>query len=100
MLEVHLSAWIAASADVIGDVELGEESSVWFTAAVRGEVNFVRVGRGTNLQNGTVVHVNRNGTPAILGDSVTVGHAARRHGCHIESNCLISASAPSCSTPR
>ena len=87
--KVHLSAWIADSADVIGDVELGEESSVWFSAVIRGDVNFVRVGRGTNLQDGTVLHVNRNGTPTILEDYVTVGHAARLHGCHIKSNCLI-----------
>ena len=87
--KVHLSAWIADSADVIGDVELGEESSVWFSAVIRGDVNFVRVGRGTNLQDGTVLHVNRNGTPTILEDYVTVGHAARLHGCHVKSNCLV-----------
>ena len=63
--KVHLSAWLADSADVIGDVELGEESSVWFSTVVRGDVNFIRVGRGTNLQDGSVVHVNRNGTPTI-----------------------------------
>ena len=87
--KVHPSAWIADSADVIGDVDLGEEASVWFSAVIRGDVNFIHVGRGTNLQDGTVVHVNRNGTPTILGDYVTVGHAARLHGCHIKSNCLI-----------
>src|SRR3970040_55179 len=89
MPKVHLSASIADSADVIGDVELGEESSVWFSTVIRGDAHFIRVGRGTNLQDGTVVHVNRNGTPTILGDYVTVGHAARLHGCHIKSNCLI-----------
>lgn len=89
MPKVHSSAWVADSADVNGDVELGEEASVWFSTVVRGDVNFLRVGRGTNLQDGTVVHVNRNGTPTILGDYVTVGHAARLHGCHIKSNCLI-----------
>ena len=89
MPKVHVSAWIADSADVIGDVELGEESSVWFSTVIRGDVHFIRVGRGTNLQDGTVVHVDRNGTPTILGDYVTVGHAARLHGCHIKSNCLI-----------
>ncbi len=87
--KVHLYAWIADSADVIGDVELGEESSVWFSAVIRGDVNFVRVGRGTNIQDGTVIHVNRNGTPTILEDYVTVGHAARLHGCHVKSSCLI-----------
>jgi len=89
MPKVHASAWIADSADVIGDVELGEESSVWFTTVVRGDVNFIRIGRGTNLQDGTVIHVNRNGTPTIVEEYVTVGHAARLHGCHIKSNCLI-----------
>jgi len=89
MPKVHPSAWIAGSADVIGDVELGEESSVWFTTVVRGDVNFIRIGRGTNLQDGTVIHVNRNGTPTIVEEYVTVGHAARLHGCHIKSNCLI-----------
>ena len=89
MPKVHPSAWIAGSADVIGDVELGEEVGVWFSAVVRGDVNFIRVGRGTNLQDGTIVHVNRNGTPTILEEYVTVGHAARLHGCHIKSNCLI-----------
>jgi len=87
--KVHPSAWIADSADVIGDVELGEESNVWFSTVIRGDVHFIRVGRGTNLKDGTVVHVNRNGTPTILEDYVTVGHAARLHGCHIKSNCLI-----------
>jgi carbonic anhydrase/acetyltransferase-like protein (isoleucine patch superfamily) len=87
--KVHVSAWIADSADIIDDVEFGEESSVWFSTVIRGDVNFIRVGRGTNLQDGTVVHVNRNGTPTMLGDYVTVGHAARLHGCHIKSNCLV-----------
>ena len=100
MPKVHLSAWIAASADVIGDVELGEESSVWFTTVVRGDVHFIRVGRGTNLQDGAVIHVNRNGTPTILGDYVTVGHAARLHGCHIKSNCLVGTGACSWAPPR
>ncbi len=87
--KVHPSVFIAASADVIGDVELGEESSVWFNTVVRGDVNYIRVGRGSNLQDGTVIHVNRKGTPTILEEYVTVGHAARLHGCHIKSHCLI-----------
>ena len=74
---------------MIGDVELAEETSVWFTAVLRGDVNFIRVGRGTNIQDGTIVHVNRGGTPSILEEFVTVGHAARLHGCHIKSHCLI-----------
>jgi gamma-carbonic anhydrase len=87
--KVHPTAFIAPSAHVIGDVELGEESSVWFTTVIRGDVNQVRIGRGTNVQDGTVVHVNRRGHPTILEDHVTIGHAARLHGCHIKSSCLI-----------
>jgi len=74
---------------VIGDVDLAEDTSVWFTAVLRGDVNFIRVGRGSNIQDGTIVHVNRRGTPTIVEDFVTVGHAARLHGCHIKSHCLI-----------
>ena len=74
---------------MIGDVDLAEEASVWFTAVLRGDVNFIRVGRGTNIQDGTIVHVNRRGTPTIVEEFVTVGHAARLHGCHIKSHCLI-----------
>jgi carbonic anhydrase/acetyltransferase-like protein (isoleucine patch superfamily) len=86
---VHPSAFVEASAQVIGDVEIGEESSVWFTSVLRGDVHFIRIGRGTNIQDGTIVHVNRRGTPSIIEDYVTVGHAVRLHGCHIKSNCLI-----------
>lgn len=86
---VHPTAFVHESAHVIGDVELGEDASVWFCSVVRGDVNVVRIGRGTNIQDGTVVHVNRGGQPTILGDFVTVGHAARLHGCRIASHCLI-----------
>ena len=87
--KVHPTAFVEASAHVIGDVELGEESSVWFGAVIRGDVNYVRIGRGTNIQDGSVIHVNRRGSPAILEEFVTVGHGARLHGCHVKSNCLV-----------
>jgi carbonic anhydrase/acetyltransferase-like protein (isoleucine patch superfamily) len=86
---VHRSVWVAESAQVIGDVELAEDASVWFCSVLRGDVNFIRVGRGTNVQDGTIIHVNRLGTPTILGEYVTVGHAARLHGCTIASHCLV-----------
>lgn len=89
MPKVHPTAFVAASAQVIGDVELGEDSSVWFNAVIRGDVNSVKIGRGTNVQDGSVIHVNRGGSPVILEDFVTVGHAARLHGCQVKSNCLI-----------
>jgi carbonic anhydrase/acetyltransferase-like protein (isoleucine patch superfamily) len=86
---VHPTAFVHASAHVIGDVALGEDASVWFGTVLRGDVNTIRVGRGTNIQDGTVVHVNRHGQPTSLGDFVTVGHAARLHGCTIAAHCLI-----------
>jgi carbonic anhydrase/acetyltransferase-like protein (isoleucine patch superfamily) len=87
--QIHASAFVEASAHVIGNVTLGENTSVWFNSVLRGDVNEIRVGRGTNIQDGTIVHVNRGGTPTILEDFVTVGHAARLHGCNIASHCLI-----------
>jgi carbonic anhydrase/acetyltransferase-like protein (isoleucine patch superfamily) len=87
--KVPASAFVADTARVIGDVELGEDASVWFGAVLRGDVGYIRVGRETNLQDGTIVHVNTGGTPVLIGDGVTIGHAARLHGCTIASHCLI-----------
>lgn len=87
--QVHSTAYIDDSAQVIGDVQIGEESSVWMCAVIRGDVNVIRIGRRTNIQDGTIVHV-MNGTHATrVGDNVTVGHAAVLHGCTIEDQCLI-----------
>jgi carbonic anhydrase/acetyltransferase-like protein (isoleucine patch superfamily) len=86
---VHPSAFIDDSAQVIGEVEIGEESSVWMCAVVRGDVNAVRVGRRTNIQDGSVVHAMTGTHPTTIGDGVTIGHAAVIHGCTIESQCLI-----------
>lgn len=86
---VHPTAFVEASAHVIGDVELGEDASVWFCSVLRGDVNVIRIGRGTNIQDGTIIHVNRDSFPAVLEEFVTVGHAARLHGCHIASRCLV-----------
>jgi len=86
---VHPTAFVEASAHVIGEVELGEDASVWFNAVIRGDVNSIRIGRGTNIQDGTVIHVNRRGSPALLEEFITVGHGARLHGCQIKSHCLI-----------
>ena len=87
--QIHPTAFIEMSAQIIGDVEIGEESSIWFNAVVRGDVFDIRIGKRTNVQDGTVIHVS-NGTHAtVLEDEVTVGHNATLHGCHIESGCLI-----------
>jgi carbonic anhydrase/acetyltransferase-like protein (isoleucine patch superfamily) len=76
-------------ATILGDVELGEDASVWPGVVLRGDVNFIRVGARTNLQDGTVVHVTTATHPAIIGDDVTVGHRAVLHGCTVEERCLI-----------
>ncbi|MDQ3134252.1 MAG: gamma carbonic anhydrase family protein [Acidobacteriota bacterium] len=87
--QVHETAYIEASAQVIGDVVIGEESSVWFNAVVRGDVHYIRIGARTNVQDGTVIHVS-NGTHAtILEDEVTIGHNVTLHGCHVERGCLV-----------
>jgi carbonic anhydrase/acetyltransferase-like protein (isoleucine patch superfamily) len=86
---VHASAYIDESAQVIGDVEIGDESSVWMGVVIRGDVNHIRIGRRTNVQDGTVVHVMKDTHPTIIRDEVTIGHAAVVHGCTIESRCLI-----------
>ena len=86
---VHQTAFIDDSAQVIGDVEIGEESSVWMCVVIRGDVHRIRIGRRSNIQDGTIVHVMKDTHPTIIGDDVTIGHAAVIHGCTIEDRCLI-----------
>ncbi len=86
---VHPSAFVDQSAQVIGDVHLGPESSVWMNVVVRGDVNSIRIGARTNIQDLTLVHVMRETNPTIIGDNVTIGHSAVVHGCTIEDRCLI-----------
>ena len=86
---VHPTAFVDDSAQVIGSVEIGEESGIWMNAVLRGDVNTIRVGRQTNLQDGCIVHVMRGTHPALLGDQVTVGHGAILHGCTVRDRCLI-----------
>jgi carbonic anhydrase/acetyltransferase-like protein (isoleucine patch superfamily) len=86
---VHPSAYVDQSAQVIGDVEIGEESSVWMNVVIRGDVNTIRIGARTNIQDGTVIHVMRGTHPTRIGHDVTVGHAAVLHGCTIHDRCLI-----------
>src|SRR6478735_12081973 len=86
---VHPSAFIDDSAQVIGDVEIGEDSSVWMCVVIRGDVNRIRIGRRSNVQDGTIVHVMKDTHPTAIGDNVTIGHGAVIHGCTIEDQCLI-----------
>jgi len=86
---VHSSAFVDVSAQVIGDVHLGAESSVWMNVVVRGDVHSIRIGARTNIQDLTMVHVMRETHPTVIGDNVTIGHNAVVHGCTIEDRCLI-----------
>ncbi len=82
------SAWLAPTADVIGRVEIGESSSIWYRCVLRGDVHVIKIGRRTNIQDGTVIH-NSPDAPCIVGDDVTVGHKAMLHGCEIQDMCLV-----------
>ena len=83
------TAFVDDSAQVIGDVEIGEDSSVWMNVVIRGDINRIRLGARTNIQDGSVVHVMRDTHPTLIGDEVTVGHGAILHGCVVEDRCLI-----------
>lgn len=82
-------AFIAANAVIIGDVEIGSKASIWYGCVVRGDVHHIRIGEGTNIQDGTVIHVNRNDGPTIIGKGVTVGHMALLHACILEDHCFV-----------
>jgi len=87
--KVHQTAFVTDDAIVIGDVEIGEDASVWFGSIVRGDVNYIRIGARTNIQDGCVIHVSSRTHPTILEEEITVGHRVTLHGCHVERGCLI-----------
>ncbi|MFC4351458.1 gamma carbonic anhydrase family protein [Fodinicurvata halophila] len=92
-------AFIAETAVIIGDVEIGPASSIWYGCVLRGDVNAIRVGRNTNVQDGTIVHCNHDpngdyretggGMPTHIGDNITIGHMALIHACKLEDDCFI-----------
>src|SRR5688572_6369246 len=81
--------YIAEGAQIVGDVEIGDHSSIWYNCVIRGDVHYIRIGKHTNIQDGSIGHVMKNQYPLILEDYVTVGHGVMMHGCKIESHCLI-----------
>jgi carbonic anhydrase/acetyltransferase-like protein (isoleucine patch superfamily) len=87
--KIDPSAFIADDAVIIGDVEIGEDCSIWYGSIVRGDVNFIRIGGRTNIQDGCIVHVSSDTNSTVIEDEVTVGHKVVLHGCHVESRCLI-----------
>jgi len=87
--EIDKTAFIAPNATVVGDVTIGAESSVWFGCVLRGDVNEIRIGARTNIQDGTVIHVTRQTFGTYIGSDITIGHAAVLHGCTLEDCCFI-----------
>jgi len=86
---IHDSVFIVDSAIVIGDVHIGEQSSLWFNAVVRGDVNYIRIGARTNVQDNCTLHVTNDTHPLVIGSEVTIGHNVTMHGCTIKDRCLI-----------
>ena len=89
MPRIAASAYIDQSAQVIGDVVIGERTSIWPNVAIRGDVNHIQIGDETSIQDNTVVHVDRKTYPCLIGNRVTVGHAAVLHGCVVNDGALI-----------
>ena len=81
--------FIAPNAAVIGDVEIGDAASIWFNCTVRGDVNYIRIGQRTNIQDNTCIHVTRVTHPTLIGSNVTIGHSVTLHGCVLEDACFI-----------
>jgi len=87
--KIHPSVYLSDNVYIVGDVEIGEDSSVWFGSVVRGDVNYIRIGRRTNIQDNSVVHVTHDTYPTVIGDNVTVGHRVVLHGCVLGNNILV-----------
>lgn len=83
------TAFVAPSADIIGDVTLGKESSVWFNVTIRGDVNYIEIGNRSNVQDNACIHVMNQTGPTVIGDEVTIGHGAIVHGCTIKDRVLV-----------
>ncbi len=83
------TAWVADDCVITGDVTIGENSSVWFKSVIRGDVNRIRIGKNSNIQDGCIIHGSTGGIDTIIGDNVTIGHGAIIHGCELQDNCLI-----------
>ena len=87
--KIHPTAWIAENAVIIGDVEIGPRVNIWYNVVIRGDLNRIVIGEETNIQDGTIVHVESEDGPCLIGKRVTVGHAAIVHGCRVGDHALI-----------
>jgi carbonic anhydrase/acetyltransferase-like protein (isoleucine patch superfamily) len=87
--QIHPRAYVQQSAQLVGDVVVGAESSVWFNVVIRGDLQPVRIGERTNVQDNSTIHITRDRAPTLIGNDVTVGHGAIVHGCTVGDRCLI-----------
>jgi len=87
--KLHESVFVVDSACIIGDVEIGQDSSVWFNTVIRGDVNYIRIGERTNIQDLSMLHVEKDIYPLFIGNETTIGHNVTLHGCRIKNRCLI-----------
>lgn len=89
MPKIHASVFVAPTAAIAGDVEIGEDSNIWFGVSMRGDVNDIKIGKRTNIQDGSVIHVTTDFQGTYIGDDVTVGHMALLHACRVGNRCLV-----------
>ncbi len=87
--KIHPSAFICEGVRIIGDVEIGEDASIWYNTVIRGDVNYIRIGNRVNVQDMAMIHVTHDTCPTIIEDNASIGHLAAIHGCTLKSGCLI-----------
>lgn len=87
--KIGKNTYIAPSVDIIGDVEIGENSSIWFGAVLRGDIDYIKIGNNTSIQDNAVIHVTGNKYPTVIKDNVVVAHGAILHGCTIEEGAMV-----------
>jgi gamma-carbonic anhydrase len=87
--KLHPTVFTVDSAEIIGDVVIDKDSSIWYNAVIRGDVNYIRIGERTNIQDGCILHVRQGTYPLIVGSNITVGHGAILHACTVKDSCLI-----------
>ena len=87
--KIHKSVFIADGVQIIGDVEIAENASIWYNTVIRGDVHYIRIGKNTNVQDLSMIHVTNKKFPTIIGDNVSIGHSVSLHGCMIHDNCLV-----------
>lgn len=87
--EIHSSVFLASGVKIIGDVRIGENSSIWYNSVLRGDVHYIKIGNMTNVQDCSMLHVTNGKYPLNIGDKVTIGHSVKLHGCTVQDLCLI-----------